>query len=62
MKNAYNVICVMFNRLATSQVWRWFCGLFKKKSNGVSLCKSEGIIVSLEGLQRIVKVGQKRFS
>jgi hypothetical protein len=41
MKNAYNGIALCYNRLALSQVWLRFCGLFKKKSCGASLCKSE---------------------
>jgi len=36
----------MLSRLAKSMAWLWFCGVFKKKDNGVSLCKSDKIIKS----------------
>lgn len=38
---AYNVLRYVTTGLPISKAWRWFRGLFKKKSNGVSLCKSE---------------------
>lgn len=54
MKKAYNGQFMILWFAPVMQAWRWFRGLFKKKSNGVSLCKSEVVFtVDLEEMQRI---------
>lgn len=43
MKNSYNGLRYVKTGLAGAKAWRWFCGLFKKKSNGVSPDKAKGV-------------------